>query len=216
MAGWEFLSHATCLNLIVGLGVSLTRPTLESVWSLVVSGVSVTRPILKSVSSFSYRPRDGISHVVRWVGSLFYKPHSKICLVIRRVGSFSYTTRTGICLVIRRVGSLSYTPCAGNCLAVWRVGSLFYMPCDGIWMFVRRMVVSLTSPVLESVKLFVCRDVSVTRPGSGPCNYCTYTVCSSRWVLLNCPRVQCSVHCTCKRIPLISGCTKSGDVRRNV
>ena len=52
LAGGEFLLHALCLNLIVGLGVSLTRPTLESVWSLDVSGVSVTRSILKSVSSF--------------------------------------------------------------------------------------------------------------------------------------------------------------------
>ena len=53
-------------------------------------------------------------------------------------------------------------------------------------------------------------------PGSGPCNYCTYTVCSSGWVLLTCPRVQYSAHCTCmRRIPSVSGWAKSGDVRRN-
>ena len=35
-AGGQPLLHAPCLNLIVGLGVSLIRPILESVWSLVV------------------------------------------------------------------------------------------------------------------------------------------------------------------------------------
>ena len=131
--GWRVSLTALCLNLIVGLGVSLTRPMLESVWSLVVSGVSVTRPILKSVSSFSYRHHDGISHFVRWVGSTFYKPLTKIFLVIiRRVGSFSYTPRIGICLAVWRVGSLFYTPSDGICLFIQRAVGLTYKPCAGV------------------------------------------------------------------------------------
>ena len=66
--------------MFVGLGISPTRPVLESVSSLGTWGVFLTRlvlvcPVVRQVGSFSDSPRDGF------------------CVVIQLVSSFSYTPR---------------------------------------------------------------------------------------------------------------------------
>ena len=51
-SGRQSLLHATCWNLFVGLGISLTRPVLESVSSFGRWELSLTHPVLESVRSY--------------------------------------------------------------------------------------------------------------------------------------------------------------------
>ena len=83
--------------IFVGLGISPTRPVLESVSSFGTWGVFLTRPLLDCP-------------VVCQVGSFYYTPRAGICLVVWRLRSFSDTPGGGFCLIIQSVGSFSYTP----------------------------------------------------------------------------------------------------------
>ena len=67
LAVGEFLLHAPCLNLIVGSGVSLTRPVLESD---------------RQFRSLSYTSNAGISLVSNRVRSVCYTPNPKVCLFV--------------------------------------------------------------------------------------------------------------------------------------
>ena len=52
LSGWDFVLHAPCWNLFVGLGVSLTCPFLESIRPLVGWGLSLKQPVMESVLSY--------------------------------------------------------------------------------------------------------------------------------------------------------------------
>ena len=67
LAVGEFLLHAPCLNLIVGSGVSLTRPVLESD---------------RRFRSLSYTSHAGICLVSSRVRSVCYTPDPKVCLCV--------------------------------------------------------------------------------------------------------------------------------------
>ena len=73
------------------------------------------------------------------------------------MGSFSYTPRDGIRLVIRRLGSLSYTSPAGISLVTWLVGSFPYNPVlESVCSF-GGLEVSVTRPMLNFVRSFICK-----------------------------------------------------------
>ena len=78
--------------MLVGLGISPTRPVLEFVSSFGTWEVFLTRPVL-------------VCPVVSQVGTFSYTPRDGFCLVVWRLGSFSDTPRDGFCLVIQLVGS---------------------------------------------------------------------------------------------------------------
>ena len=51
-ASGESLLHAPCWNLFIGLGVSFTRPVLESFWSFCRWGHYFKQPVMEFVCSY--------------------------------------------------------------------------------------------------------------------------------------------------------------------
>ena len=170
--------------LFVSLGISPTRPVLESVSSFGTWEVFLTHPVLVclvvcQVGSFCYTPRDGICLFVRrvechhsfragiclavcQVESFSYTPRAGICLVVWRLRSFPDTPRDGFCLVVWQLGSFPDTPRDGFCLVVWRLGSFPDTPRDGFCLVIQ--LVGSFSYTPRALWLFVGFGVSPTRP----------------------------------------------------
>ena len=118
----ESLLHAPFWNLFVGLGVSIIRPVLESVWLLLGWLLSLTRHVLElsgrtpDEESVLLAPSWHLSR--RWEGSVFYTPRAGICLVVRREGVY-YTARDGMSR-LRSVANFCHKSHDGNCLVFRR------------------------------------------------------------------------------------------------